>query len=266
VSGFYLMHRGWLTHPVFGTRKREPFCRVAAWAWLIDEASFEPKLVRAGGKVIELQRGQLTHSLRFMAEAWGWQHDRCRRFLKELSHHAMIATATATGDATGQMVITICNYDKYQAKGNSRATARATSRAVAVRQQCDSSATDSKEVKEGKEESPPTPQRGRVSAQDEFEDWWKVYPKRTGKAEAQRKYAIARRTADAMTLMVAATRYAELRAGADPQYTARPAVWLHQGRWEDEDIRAPPPNVRDRPNGPPPNPEELWPDLKETRH
>ncbi len=160
MRGYYLMHRGWLDHPVFGNRKREPFCRAAAWAWLIDDAAYEPRSVRVGSKVVELQRGQLTHSLRFLAQAWGWQHDRCRRFLNELSHVAMIATASATGDATGQLLITVCNYDKYQEVKNTRATGRATGRAVAVRQLCDSGATDSKEGNQGKEKESEIPKGG----------------------------------------------------------------------------------------------------------
>jgi len=34
--------------------------------------------------------------------------------------------------------------------------------------------------------------------------------------------------------MDGARRYAEARAGQDPQYTAHPATWLNAGRWDDE--------------------------------
>jgi hypothetical protein len=140
-AGFYLMHRGWLDHPAFGSRKREPFCRAAAWAWLIEHAAYGAIRVRIGGAIATLQRGQLSHSLRHLGEAWGWQHDRVRRFLGELEKRAMIATDRATG----QTVITICNYNDYQAISERRATTPNGD----ARQQCDSSATRYKERKEG---------------------------------------------------------------------------------------------------------------------
>jgi hypothetical protein len=130
------MHRGWLDHPALG-QKKEPFCKRAAWAWMIEEASYEPRTISVGGKVIELQRGQFSHSLRFMAQAWGWQHDRCRRFVASLSQCCMIATASATDSATAQLVITICNYERYQVSSTGDATVNATSPASAVRQQRD---------------------------------------------------------------------------------------------------------------------------------
>jgi uncharacterized protein YdaU (DUF1376 family) len=112
-----------------------------------------------------------------------------------------------------------------------------------------------------------SPPRGRESAQAEFADWWTAYPRKVGKNAAARKYLIARKTTDAETLLAAARRYAEITAGTEKQYIAHPSTWLHQGRWTDEELNPQPPaNGTDQPNGPPPRPEEIWPDLKETRH
>jgi hypothetical protein len=60
--------------------------------------------------VLELKRGQVAASLRFMADKWQWREPRVRRFLKRLKTDAMIDAATDAGIT----VITICNYDKYQ--------------------------------------------------------------------------------------------------------------------------------------------------------
>jgi hypothetical protein len=109
MSGFYLMHRGWLDHPVFGG-VREPYCRRAAWAWLIDHAVYEEVKVGVASKVVTLQRGQLSYSLRYLANAWGWDDPKVRRFLTRLVGEMMIDTAT---DA-GQTIITIKNYEQYQ--------------------------------------------------------------------------------------------------------------------------------------------------------
>jgi hypothetical protein len=109
MSGYYLMHRGWLDHPVFGG-VREPYCRRAAWAWLIDHAVYEEVKVGVTNKTITLQRGQLSYSLRYLANAWGWDDPKVRRFLTRLVGEMMIDTVT---DA-GQTVITIRNYEQYQ--------------------------------------------------------------------------------------------------------------------------------------------------------
>jgi len=112
---FYLMHRGWLDHDVFGDPEREPLCRRAAWAWLIDHAEYAVKQVRIGRTLITLQRGQLSHSLRYLAKAWGWNQERVRRFLADLAARDMVVTANATACVTAQKVVTICNYERYQA-------------------------------------------------------------------------------------------------------------------------------------------------------
>lgn len=142
---YYRMHRGWMDHPTL----RGPLCRAAAWAWLIEQACWKPSRISIAGKTVELARGQLSYSLRYLADAWGWERDAVRRYLTRLETDTMIATATATG----QMVITICNYDKYQADAPDNATPNATATATAARQDRDSSATNKNKGKEVKEES-----------------------------------------------------------------------------------------------------------------
>jgi len=109
-SGFYLMHRGWMDNPVF---KAEPFCEKLAWIWLIEAASYEPHQMRIRGsqKIIAIKRGQLVTANRVLAEKWTWSVNRVRRFLENLKIHGMIDTQSDTLHT----IITICNYDKYQA-------------------------------------------------------------------------------------------------------------------------------------------------------
>ena len=138
MTGHYRMHRGWLDHEALG-QDDEPYCKRAAWAWLIENATFDVKLVRVAGKTVVLRRGQLCHSLRFLGKAWGWGHERVRRFLAGLTERDMIETAIETG----QTVITICNYDLYQAPENPARRQK--------RRERDRSETIDIEAKEGKE-------------------------------------------------------------------------------------------------------------------
>ena len=110
MSTFYAMHRGWMKSPVF---KKEPYTEREAWEWIISETSYLPREVSIKGQAILLSIGQLSHSVRFMSDKWGWTKSKVSRYLKKLEKWKMIEIKT---DA-GQSVITVCNYKKYQKMG-----------------------------------------------------------------------------------------------------------------------------------------------------
>lgn len=81
----------------------------------------------------------------------------------------------------------------------------------------------------------PSPPATTATAQAaEFAAFWAAYPRRVGKQAATKAYAKARRIATAEAILEGVHRYVQ----ADPQrpvhYTAHPATWLNQGRWEDD--------------------------------
>lgn len=108
MSGWYRLHRSWQDHAVF---RNEAFSRRDAFVWLIEHACYESAKVTAPSGVITLGRGQLSYSLRYLAGAWKWDDAKVRRFLQSLAKANIIDAATEAG----QTVISICNYDKYQA-------------------------------------------------------------------------------------------------------------------------------------------------------
>src|SRR5487761_1508477 len=103
THGYYRMERGWHENEVFGD---EPYCRRAAWDWLISEAAWRPRPNR--------EIGQLKHSLRFLAKAWNWSIGRVQRFLKTLTRENMIRVETDSEGTLKRMLITLCNYEHYQ--------------------------------------------------------------------------------------------------------------------------------------------------------
>lgn len=111
MSGFYLMHRGWQDNPIF---KPEPFTEREAWEWIIANAAWKACRVRIKSIMVDVERGQLAASLRYMAEKWQWLEPRVRRFLGRLEKEGMIG---CVADA-GVNVVTVCNYDEYQAPSN----------------------------------------------------------------------------------------------------------------------------------------------------
>lgn len=105
--GVFCIARSAFDHPFF---KKEPFTEREAWWWLIGEAAFAPTKVRVGRAMFELERGQLVHAIRFMAQRWQWTEPRVRRFLERLRRQTML-DVRASAEAT---VLTICNYGEYQ--------------------------------------------------------------------------------------------------------------------------------------------------------
>jgi hypothetical protein len=98
--------------------KIEPFTEREAFVWMVMEASYKPREKRIGNVVVELNRGQLATSIRFMCEAWDWSKSRVARFLKRLENRDMIGTESGTGIN----VITVCKYDEYQNTPNESGT------------------------------------------------------------------------------------------------------------------------------------------------
>lgn len=110
MSGGYIkLHRGWRDCEAF---KNEPCTQRDAWVWLLEHAAWKPCQRRdAQGSLIEIDRGQFHTSIRTLSAEWQWSRGRVERFLNDLKTSHM--ASHQTGHAG--LLITICNYDKYQA-------------------------------------------------------------------------------------------------------------------------------------------------------
>jgi len=139
MSGYFQMARGWMAAFPDG-----PFSERESWIWLIENAAWKPTHQRnAKGERIEVQRGQFRTSLRSLGEVWGWGKNKVSRYLQDLEDREMIGTVAGQSG----MLITICNYNKYQTPQDSQAPKRGT---------VSGQSRDTKEEgKEGKEENTP---------------------------------------------------------------------------------------------------------------
>lgn len=124
MSGYFVVHRQVFDHVDFAD---EPFTEREAWLWLISEAAWKPKTVRVGsaGGTVTLERGEIAHSLRFLAEKWQWSVKRVRGFLDRSEKTGRISRKRAHDGA----VLTICNYDKFQLGGHTEGQSEGTRRA-----------------------------------------------------------------------------------------------------------------------------------------
>lgn len=94
------------------------FSKFEAWLDVLQSARFENSKQLVGNRLIEVKRGQFPVSLRFLAGRWGWSTKKVNSFLDCLMHDKMIAKKTHK--ETGQTIITICNYDKYNSNSDER--------------------------------------------------------------------------------------------------------------------------------------------------
>lgn len=98
------------------------FSRFEAWLDILQSARFEDTKQLIGNRLIEVKRGQMLVSLRYLASRWQWSTKKVGTFLELLIQDGMITKETPK--ETGQTVITICNYDKYNAQLSQEETPR----------------------------------------------------------------------------------------------------------------------------------------------
>lgn len=105
--GFFAVDRNIWEHHLL---RRQRFNEHAAFLWLLSSASYAARRVVVGSQSVDLERGQLAHSSRYLASNWQWPEATVRRFLKRLQNGAAIDVDSDAGVTR----ITICNYDEYQ--------------------------------------------------------------------------------------------------------------------------------------------------------
>jgi hypothetical protein len=92
--------------------------------------------------------------------------------------------------------------------------------------------------KEARKEGSPLlgkPSTRMPPAREDFEAFWKSYPKHENKAAALRKYVtVLRNGVTHERVTEAALRYAQSVTGTDRQFIKAPDVWLNKGCYDDE--------------------------------
>lgn len=145
MSGYARFHRSLIGHPAFRND-----AEAMAFAYLVLRAAWKPVRVRYKGKAIELKRGQLAMSVRDLADAMDRDKGWVDRLLKRLKSETMCETHAETG----VMVVTICNYDKYQHSNDERETVGETPGETRARQTQDTEQVREELKKEEEDLSP----------------------------------------------------------------------------------------------------------------
>ena len=118
-QGFVKLYRSLFQHWVWNND--EPFDKRSAWVDLLRSARFEhePKKEMVSGKLLEVRRGQLIASVRFLKDRWKWgSNTKVENFLELLQKETMITIEKGQGVS----VITICKFDSYNASEETERT------------------------------------------------------------------------------------------------------------------------------------------------
>jgi len=232
--GYIALARGMLDHPIVGVERNKPYSRTEAWEWLLLEASFKPRRYDAGGTVIDLQRGQVAHSTRYIANAWRWPETNVRRFLRRLKTGAGTGAMIGAESGAGITVITICNYDRYQS---------ATDESGAASGAADGAASGAKVAHERRRKEQGNNRKKDIAPgkmePEGFADWYSVYPRKKARKDAARAFGKLIEGGespldDLMTRTRAFAAAWAARPKAEHQFVPYPASWLNSGEYLDE--------------------------------
>lgn len=113
AEGYIKLHRKIWENTFLNAEER--FDRMSAWIWILTHANYKDGSFMKNGTLIHIKRGQLFVSFVRLSTTWGWDRKTVRRFLGTLETEKMI---TVTGHQKGHL-ITVLNYNKYQASGDS---------------------------------------------------------------------------------------------------------------------------------------------------
>jgi hypothetical protein len=221
--GFIALARGIFDHPIVGPRK--PYGDFEAWVWLLMEAAWKGRRVRVTNghtaDVITIERGQLTYSYNYMAQAWGWSTKRVRTFLHKLERDHQIELHTGHL----QTVITVCNYDHYQTPSALQEPPSDIQRNPQGARKGHETEQDNNSTKDN-HRSPP-------NESESFAEWYAAYPRKVDRHRAEEAYTAALVRADCTpaSLLAAAKAYAADESGKDRKFTKHPATWLNAGSY-----------------------------------
>ncbi len=115
-GGYARIYRSIFDNPTFRNAGEAMF-----FAYLVLKANWRAGERRYDDRVYKLERGELVIGTRKLAKEFGWSHKKVRTQIKRLIDWKMVGTEWAQHGAQRAPVITICNYERFQALASERA-------------------------------------------------------------------------------------------------------------------------------------------------
>lgn len=89
-----------------------------AWIDLLFMANYKDKKTIKDGKIVTFAKGTVTTSIYILADRWGWDRKKVRRFLEVLETDKMVSLNRTTRGT----IISIVNYEVFQDEGTANGT------------------------------------------------------------------------------------------------------------------------------------------------
>ena len=194
------------------------------WMWCLLKASYTDRVVSIGYQDVPLKPGQFIFGRHTAAQETGLSERTIRTSIDQLRKRQNIAIKTTNKFS----VISIVNWAAYQEE----VTSKTTSKRPANDQQ---TTTNNKDNKDNK---------GNKGTNVLFENFWKEYPRKTGKGNAVKAYdkAVENRDngstpaqfTDMLIEAIKVVKKTEQWHKDNGQFIPHPTTWLNGQRWLDE--------------------------------
>ena len=107
TNGFIKLHRSLTRHWLWSDK---PFSKGQAWVDILLLATWKDSKELYRGKLVQRSPGEVSASILWFADRWGWHRDTVRRFLATLEADGMATIETTTQGTT----LTVANWAMYQ--------------------------------------------------------------------------------------------------------------------------------------------------------
>ena len=200
------------------------------WIWILIHACHEPRTVYG----VQLEPGELFTSYRSIAEAVRWRQNGAWVVPSSKSIRWALETLSSRqalqhGPRQHGTWVKVLHWEDYQGnteddQGSTNGSTHNTSTA-GPRQDHGTKQELKKERSKKKESLAYTP---------EFEEFWKVYPRKVKKPDAMRAWANALEDFTAESICTGLHRQLAALLSSEAQYIPHPTTWLNGQRWLDE--------------------------------
>jgi len=208
-QGWISLHRKIREHPLF--KENRSFSKFEAWIYLLLSANYRKNQFLLGNIVITVNRGDVLTSIKDLAETWKWSRTKVKNFLEFLQNEKMILFESTTK----YTMIQILNYEKYQqietkdfdekfsenaSKAHEIDMKEATTEHEKNTNNKVNKSNNEKQINNNtnaikasaenssKDEKAQLNETGKGEYSPDFEELWKVYPRKIEKGKAYRAY------------------------------------------------------------------------------
>lgn len=214
------MQRGWVSINRSITDnwlwEDKPFSKGQAWIDLLLMVNHEDKKVPLGNKLILVKRGSRITSIRQLCDKWGWSNTKVMAFLNMLQQDEMIHYKSDTK----KTVVSIVKYSDYQDNETDK-TSQKHHKNIAKTSQKHTNNNDNNDNKK--------------EYIHHFETWWNEYPRKVGKASAEKIFNRLKVDDELLEVMLKALEIQkQSKQWQSKEFIPHPSTYLNQRRWEDE--------------------------------